>query len=85
MKDKVSFKWKKKKRALDNIQSNNEILTWNNPSYTHVKPKYLDYLKKPVKKSRDRVNNKVFSPFSKTYNRTKFFSSPYNLYRKNIE
>ena len=85
MKDKVSFKWKKKKRALDNIQSNNEILTWNNPSYTHVKPKYLDYLIKPVKKSRDRINNKVFSPFSKTYNRTKFFSSPYNLYRKNIE
>ena len=85
MKDKISFKWKKKKRALDNIQSNNEILTWNNPSYTHVKPKYLDYLKKPVKKSRDRINNKVFSPFSKTYNRTKFFSSPYNLYRKNIE
>ena len=84
MKDKISFKWKKKKKELDNFNSN-EILTWNNPSYTHVKPKYLDYLNKPAKKLKDRINKVVFSPFSKTYNRTKFFSSPYNLYRKDIE
>ena len=85
MKDKVSHPWKRK--IKDNyFNSNNEKIN-SNHNYTYVKPKYLDYKRKSIKRSKSksfRANKIVFTPFSKTYNRTNMFS-PNNLYRKGIE
>ena len=85
MKDKVSHPWKRK--IKDNyFNSNNEKIN-SNHNYTYVKPKYLDYKRKSIKMSKSksfRANKIVFTPFSKTYNRTNMFS-PNNLYRKGIE
>ena len=87
MKDKVSHNWKKKKKDIDNCFSN-EKKTWHNPNYTYVKPKYLDYKKKSIRKTKgNRVHKLIFTPFtpfSRTYDRTKFLS-PSNLYRNGIE
>jgi len=88
MKDKVSHNWKKKKKDIDNCLSN-EKKTWHNPNYTYVKPKYLDYKKRTIRKTTkaNRANKLIFTPFtpfSRTYDRTKFLS-PSNLYRNGIE